>query len=289
MAFLWSTGIATRLAVPIVAWSVLPVCPTEGLTWERLRLEDTGPLDRGLSLSLAPHVVREMIARGVHPLCAWLLPSRAIQSLCADGTWQPEGLELPPGHEGIPVRVAVDSAAGLHPVLTLRLGAAEFNDILRAGVDWTDSEDYWFGDYDVQYRPKFERAAVTSDTPPMRHVTRRTLTFNARGELKVKAEDDPLRVSARGNVTEFEGHVEFNAVPHEDGRSFTHVGRVKRLRVGFHNCPPFLDKALSKKLKRSLERSLNKGRHKRKLAKVRVPYWAPLDVIVDARVDRDAE
>jgi hypothetical protein len=52
---------------------------------------------------------------------------------------------------------------------------------------------------------------------------------------------------------------------------------------------PWLEKKFADDLKDSIERSLNKRKRRREFAKMRVPYWVPLDTDVDIGLTEKGE
>ena len=61
-------------------------------------------------------------------------------------------------------------------------------------------------------------------------------------------------------------------------------GESVELDGDFNNVAPILDKKLSEKLRRSMERSMNKPKRNAKLAKLRLPSWTPVDIMIDVKL-----
>lgn len=236
--------------------------------------------DRGLRITVSRAYLMGLLQGSPFP--AWLVPP----GLIADGfeigaDWTPAKLKQA---ARIPVVLRLAATAGRLPQVRFRFPAGELNSVLSAefAEDWSDTEEYWLGHYDLNQRIWFDTFTFQSLDMPRRSVADPVrFSAQATGRLRYWFKDGPVSARLTAEVRRLAVVFELKPVEHDDGIGFDYRVRIRDLKLTADRTAPWLEKRLTKAIRRSMERSLNKRRKRERMARRRLPVWLPLDVAVD--------
>ena len=285
LLLLWFTGSIGRTITRWVAPGLLPLRLSEFIDITSL---EYGPPPRcpafGALLVVSPERAKQIL-RAALPATRWLPPGLLGEGMIVRGRVLGPAIGLPVGHS-VNCTIAVTAAQGMRPRLAVRVPRSVVNRILREdlGESLISEDDGLLGDYRIIYKPTFDQLVIRSaDDQVPAPVTRRHFTFRANGDMRIKY-DGVARVSTHGRVRRFYGTLDFRVLRDEAGLSFWHHLDIHKLRINLNNVQEWLDHAASVKLEEALEKSLNRKKTRKKLAKLRIPHWVPVDSALDFRL-----
>ncbi len=236
--------------------------------------------DEGLRVSIAPLALRRLL-RNASPYTVLLPPGIIREDVVLHGKWVPE--KASPKH-ALPITISCNGEAGEAPWVVFRYPVDDLNALLKAELaeEWRETETYIFGSYDLKQRVWFRTLSIQSeDAPRSLPDTPVRFTLSTTGKLRYNFEDGIVDATISARIKELDGTVEFRPVYHEDGIGFEYACQIHGLEIAVDNMAPWVERKVAKELRESMERSLNKRRKKEKYARMRLPDWTPLNVVVD--------
>ncbi|HAS83632.1 MAG TPA: hypothetical protein DCS43_13420 [Verrucomicrobia bacterium] len=240
--------------------------------------------DPGLQVTVSQAYLYDLVERS--PLPAWLVPPGLLVDGCeVHAEWIPPDLK---GAVRIPIVLRLDASAGLLPRVYFRFSAAELNTLLseQFAEDWSDTESYFLGEYDLNQRIWFRSFRLTSPAQPRCQASAPIrFTAEATGRLRYGFKDGFVSARITANVRRLVVSFEFTPAEHRNGIGFGYRARVEVLDLSADRMAPWLERRLANSLRGSMERSLNKRRKREKMERHRLPRWLPLDLAVDVYLD----
>jgi hypothetical protein len=191
------------------------------------------------------------------------------------------------GEHSIPISICCNEDAGMFAQVVFRYPFDELNTLLLAELaeDWRDKDEYFLGTYTRNQRIWFNslkvKSAMQSDAEGGAPLV---FDIHASGRLRYMVEDCVFGARITAKVKQLDGEVRLTPELHKHGVGFKFDGVINHLKISVNNMAPWLEHKLERDLRHSLEHSLNKRKRVRKFARMRLPYWVPLDTVFDVEL-----
>jgi len=277
---IWQLGIIGNWILRRGAPLLLPAEFDSGFAITKIVSENLPVIpERGLRVSITPQRLKSILA-DISPLFKIIPPGIIEDGLVVHGTWVPEKAT---GYS-VPITINCSSAAGDSPQIIFRYPFDELNGLLKIELaeDWREEDEYFLGTYTRTQRIWFNELSIKSEAPL--EVTEKSpilLRIRAEGRLRYKMEDGIIDATITAQVKELAGIITLEPEPHKAGIGFKYRCSVDNIRLSVKKMAPWLERRLAADLQKSTERSMNKRRRRKLFAKMRVPYWFPLDTKLD--------
>ena len=245
---------------------------------------------RGITLMLNPERAADML-KGAYPSASRFMPPGLIgDGFRAECMWLPNG-EKASSMGMIPIWVVVDRSVGYEPVLKGRMPLAEVNRYLDEDMKdgLVSTEEWIFGHYTLIYNISFEHMRIFSDTGSELTQNKRKLRLYADGRVQIKFDDEPVSARTTAKVKELTAEIDMTFVPRGDEYALSYEAKVTNLRLNVNNMLKWGDDKVAESLRKSLEKSLNRRKNKERALKLKIPEWAPRDIIVDLQLSGTEE
>lgn len=246
------------------------------------------PLSDGIHVTLSPAYVRDVLRQSPYP--AWLLPPGVLVD--GLGTQGSVAVSMENQDYRLPFFLQLQDRVGLVPQVQARFPAPGLNRILAEAFaeDWTDTDEYLLGSYDLEQRLRFESLHIRSVEPqeqqPLYPIV---FAATATGWLRYRFKDNWVRKTLKARVRKLQITLLLAPVAHTDGIGFTYRARIDTLDISMQRMAPWLEQRLAGALQQSLEQSLNRKRKRERLARKRLPRWVPLALSLEVEVFTPAE
>jgi hypothetical protein len=266
---------------------LLPVEFNDGFAITKLSVEHL-PLvpERGLRISASPAKIKAVL-REITPLSGLIPPGLICAGAVLHARWVPENADA---KYSIPITICCNTNAGLFARVVFRYPFDELNELLKIEMaeKWHDRDEYFLGTYALNKRIWFNSLDVKSIMQSDEGAgSPLLLAIHATGRLRYNVEDGIIDATITAKVKSLDGKITLTPEPHKNGIGFKFDGVIERLDVSAKRMAPWLEHKLGRELRRSLEHSLNKRKRLRQFAKIRLPYWVPLDTVLDIELTQE--
>jgi hypothetical protein len=282
----WGSGQLGQLAARHLIPRLLPVEIGDGLHIAGFEQGSVIPRPpKGVVLSLRNDRLLDML-REASPWTRLLPPGVFSDGTSLRGHWQPSDPELP-GDGRLPFLLVVDNRIGYRPRLEGRFPAEDLNALFR--TEWDEKlmreRDWFLGHYGLGYMIYFKTFQLSS-VGDYNSVNPGSIRFiyEATGDVRIIFEDNLVEASTKAKVRRLAGWLDLHVARHPDGVGFSHEFKVTELKGDINNLAPWGDRKVSDRLSRALEKSMNRSKKRRKMRRVRLPHWTPLDAEVDVQL-----
>ena len=280
LAVLWFSGLMGSAITRYVVPSFLPFeshdVTVSGISFTGI----TGTNGPNVTLEISPARAMQLARKSVD--FGWLI---IPGGLFPDGMVV-SGLYSSTNHSSlgkVTFRLVVEDKID-RPKLTVRLPVQFLNDFISkdSGAKLTKKKEYALGSYERTYLPIFKTFRLWSaDKHDNRFPITRNLMYEATGKIKIKFEDGLLNLKATGNIKEFNGDVRMDFTRDMDGVILLHQFTVRKLRMSVENLLQWGEEKIADDLKRSMEKNMNKQKGREKIARIRLPVFAPYETEID--------
>ncbi len=239
--------------------------------------------ERGLCVSVSPQQLKSLL-RDANPLFSLIPPGIIKDNIVLHGKWDSEKAAA---EYSVPISINLSKESGNRPRIIFRYPVKDLNLILQAELeeDWRDEDEYFLGTYSTEQRIWFDSMSVKSirrtsnlaDAPII-------LTIIASGRLRYNVKDGFFAARITAKIKKLSGVVTLIPELHSKGVGFKYSCEVDDLDISVKKMAPWLEKKFADDLKDSIQRSLNKRKRRREFAKMRIPYWVPLDTDIDIKL-----
>jgi hypothetical protein len=290
LAVLWISGAVGRSACWVVENLILPVSLGDVEIYSVRSEEDTTPFDTGLRATVAMHRLGPML-HGVH-WAGYLVPPGFLRNgMVLRGSYALRGGGSRPVAGCLPFEVRLDRLKGDPPRVVFKCPADLFNALVAETKDEDlRSEARWvLGHVDLVQQIEFRALRIAAQPAPTDHdlVGRRVLEFQATGRTRYRVEEQILRTNATLDlrttvrIRDLAGRIVLDIEKVPGGSRLQGRAYVDVVRADVNRVAPWLDRSISEQLRESFERSLNRTRNRKKVERLFLPDWAPLDLDID--------
>ncbi len=277
----WQGGFLGNWLLEDIAPKYLPADLDDGFFVTKVVVEDQPIIPRrGLRISVSPQQLRNLLRKS-SPLFTIIPPGIITDDVVVHGKWVPEKAEEA---YSVPITINCSEDSGDRPRIAFRYPVKDLNALLQVEMkeDWRDEDEYFLGTYSKEQRIWFDSLSVKSigreteiyDAPIL-------FTIMASGRLRYNVKDGPIGARITAKIKKLNGTVTLIPEKHSKGVGFKYSLKVDDLDMSVKKMAPWLEKKFARDIKDSIERSLNKRKRRREFAKMRIPYWFPLDIDID--------
>jgi len=285
---MWQMGIVGGWILRRGAPLLLPLKIDGGFTISKLVMEDIPIVpERGVRISITPLRLKSML-KDINPMLSAIPPGLIRNGVVIYGDWVPEKAS----DHIVPITISCNEKAGEYPIIMFRYPFDELNSLLivELAEDWRDEDDYFLGTYTLTQRIRFNALRVRTIKPlPVNETSPIKLNIKASGQLRYKVQDGALKARITADVQELSGTITLIPELHKKGIGFKFSTKVDKLKLSVKKMAPWLERKLAGDLQHSIERSMNKSKRRRKFAKMRIPYWVPIDTCLDIELTKAPE
>lgn len=278
----WFSGLAGRLVGCLILPLLLPLRVNKAIEISALTRDKPPAIhEKGLVLTIGSDRLRK-IMHGAFCISRLFPPGLIRDGMVLKGSWMPDKFRLPEGNR-LPFMIVIDDDTR-HPGLVFRYPAAAVNELMKDEIAEAlrSEEEYILGTYNIIYYITFQTLRIYSEEQDLdTAIQARLLICDATGKVRFKFEENLLDLRATGRVKKLRGRFDIRVIRDDEGIGFSYKVKIEELDIDVHNLANWGDRRVSKKLRRSWEKSLNKEKKQKRLAKVRLPEWVPLDLVVD--------
>ena len=278
---MWQGGFIGNWLLTDIAPRFLPVDMDDGFFVTKISVGYQPIIPkRGLRISISPHQLKGLL-KNSNPLFSIIPPGIITDDVVVHGKWVPEKASE---EYSVPITINCSEDSGDRPRIVFRYPVSDLNSLLQVELkeDWRDEDEYFLGTYSKEQRIWLDSLSVkyigrTSEMPEAPIL----FTIMAEGRLRYNVKDGFVGARITAKIKKLNGTVTLIPEKHSKGVGFKYSCKVDDLDISVKKMAPWLEKKFADDLKDSIERSLNKRKRRREFAKMRIPYWMPLDTDVD--------
>ncbi len=277
----WQGGFFGNWLLTDIAPRYLPADLDDGFFVTKIVVEDQPIVpERGLRISISPKQLKDLL-RDANPLFAIIPPGIIADDVVIYGEWVPEKAAE---EYAVPITINCSVDSGDMPRISFRYPVKDLNSLLQSELeeDWRDEDEYFLGTYSKEQRIWLDSLSVRSigkrselaDAPIL-------FTIMASGRLRYNVKDGLIGARITAKIKKLNGTVTLIPEKHSKGVGFKYSCEVDDLDISVKKMAPWLEKKFAGDINDSIGRSLNKRKRRREFAKMRIPYWVPLDIDID--------